>query len=118
MPLFIKMIRQYAHLPLDEPVEYTSASYWVSKEEVVPYKDREVLCITRETSPITCCAGCSPGFSSILIPGFIEKLKYKRREDGLFVSDVEPIEDEDMMEDVRKIIRERYDSIQVEFFCP
>ena len=112
------MIRQYAHLPLDEPIEYPSASYWVSKEEAIPYKGREVLCIFRETSAIICCAGCSPGFSSILIPGFIEKLKYKRREDGLFVSDVEPIEDEDMMEDVRKIVRERYNSIQVEFFCP
>ena len=113
------MASQYIHLPLGEPVEFLSASYWVSQEDKIPYKDEEVLCIVRETSPISCCdGGCSPGFTSILIPGFIKKFKYARGEDGLFVSEVEPVENGNVMEEIRKIVLKKYQSSQVEFFCP
>jgi hypothetical protein len=113
------MIREYAHLPLNQPVESPAASYWVSQEVSIPYNGNEALCIVRETSPIvSCCAGSSCGFRSVLVPGFIKRLRYKTREDGLVVSDIEPIEDEKVMEELRRVIQEKYNSIQVEFFCP
>lgn len=113
------MASQYIHLPLNDPVEFISASYWISQEAKLPYKDEEVLCIVRETSCVSCCDGsCSPGFISLLIPGIIRNYKYKKGEDGLFVSEVDPIEDEGVMEEVRKIALEKYPMTQVEFFCP
>ena len=113
------MTSQYIHLPLGEPVEFLSASYWISQEDKIPYKNKEVLGIIRETSPISCCdGGCSPGIRSVLIPGFIKKFKYIRGKDGLFVSEVEPVEDENVMEEIRKIVLEKYPSSQIEFFCP
>lgn len=113
------MASQYTHLPLGECVEFLSASYWISQEDKVPYKGKEVLCIVRETSPISCCDGCrSPGFMSILIPGFVTRFKYKKRKDGLFVSEVEPIEDEKVIEKIRRVVQEKYKLQQVEFLCP
>ena len=113
------MIREYAHLPLNEPIELPAASYWIAEEISIPYKGNEALCIVRETSPmISCCAGSSPGFRSVLVPGFIKRLRYKTREDGLVVSDIEPIEDEKAMEELKRVIQQKYNLIQVEFFCP
>jgi len=112
------MARQYTHLPLNEPIEFVSASYWISEEDKLPYKDKEVLLIIRETSPISCCGGGSCGFMSILIPGFVNRFKYARGENGQFISEVEPIEDEDVMQEIKKIIQKKYNSPQVEFFCP
>lgn len=113
------MANQYTHLPLNEPVEFVCASYWISGEDRIPYKDKEVLCIVRDTSGINCCGGsCSTGFRSLLLPGFIKNFKYKTREDGLFVSEVECIEDKGEMKEIRQIVLEKYPSSQVEFFCP
>ena len=113
------MIREYAHLPLNEPIELPAASYWVTQEASLPYKDDEALCIVRETSPmLSLCAGSAPGFRSALVPGFIKRLRYKTREDGLVVSDIEPIEDEKVMKELKRVIQEKYSLIQVEFFCP
>ena len=113
------MTSQYTHLPLDEPIEFLSASYWISREDIIPYKGQEVLCVVRETSPMSCCDGCcSTGFISILIPGFIIRFKHKKREDGLFVSEVEPIEDEKTIEEIRRVIKKKYNQPQVEFLCP
>jgi len=114
------MINQYTHLPIGEPVEFLSASYWVVEEDKILYKGEEVLIIVRETSSIiSCCGGgCSPGFTSVLIPGFIKKFKYTKGADGLSISDVEPIEDEETMEAIKKIVLGKYPSSQVEFFCP
>jgi len=112
------MTKQYTHLPLHELIESLSTSYWISQEDKLPYKDEEVLSIVRETSTmLSCCAGSySPGFRSILIPGFIKKFKYTMAEDGLFISEVEPIEEERVKEEVRKIVLEKYPSSQVEFY--
>ena len=109
------MTKQYTHLPLRELREFSSASYWISQEDKIPYKDEEVLSIVRETSTeLGCCAGgYTPGFRSILIPGFIKKFKYTMADDGLFVSEVEPIEDERVKEEIRKIVLEKYPSSQV-----
>jgi len=110
------MSSQYAHLPIGEPVEFISSSYWISQEDKIDYHGREILCIVRETSCITCCDGsyCS-GFVSILVPGFIKKYKYKIREDGLSVSEVESIQDEKLIKEIRKIVLEKYPLAQVEF---
>jgi hypothetical protein len=114
------MTMQHTHLPLGELMEFLSVSYWISQEDKIPYKGKEVLSIVRETSAmLSCCAGgYSPGFRSILIPGFIRKFKYTRGEDGLFISEVEPVEDENVKEEVRKIVLEKYPSSQIEFSCP
>lgn len=113
------MTSTYTHLPLNEPVEFISASYWISDEDKIPYKGREILCIVRETSPINCCDGCcSQGLKSVLIPGLIVRYKYQKREDGLFVSEVDPIEDYTAKEEIKKIVKENYNLSQIEFFCP
>ncbi len=113
------MIKEYVHLPVEEPVEFLSSSYWVTGEEKIPYEDKELLAIIRETSCMSCCDGaCYAPFKSILLPGFIKKYKYRKRDDGLYISEVEPIEDEALMEKIRKIVLIKYPSTQVEFFCP
>ena len=110
---------EFAHLPLQEEMEFLAGSYWISGEDKIPYKGREVLCLVRDAGPFTTCGtgGCRqfPGFRSILIPGFVIRHRYKKNEDGLEISEVEPIRHEDAKKDLGQIVQDRYSTPQIEF---
>ncbi len=111
---------EFAHLPLQEEIEFLAGSYWISEEDKIPYNGREVLCLVRDAGPFISCGtgGCGtqfPGFRSILIPGFVIRHRHKRNEDGLEISEVEPIKDEDTKKDLREIVHQKYGTPQMEF---
>ena len=110
---------EFAHLPLQEEIEFLAGSYWISGEDKIPYKGREVLCLVRDAGPFTSCGagGCRqfPGFRSILIPGFVIRHRYKKNQDGLEISEVETINDEDTKKDLGEIVRVKYGTPQLEF---
>gem|GEM_PF-514087 len=110
---------EFAHLPLQQEIEFLAGSYWISEEEKIPYNGREVLCLVRDAGPFTACGvgGCGqfPGFRSILIPGFVIRHRYKKNEDGLEISEVETINDEDTKKDLREIVHQKYGTPHLEF---
>jgi len=110
---------EYSHLSLNDEVDFFSGAYWISGEDRIPYNGREVLCIIRDTTSFTSCsaAGCGTqfqGFRSILIPGFVTRYRYQKNKDGLEISDVEPIKDEDTRKAIREIVRSKYGTEQIE----
>jgi len=110
---------EFAHLPLQQEIEFLAGSYWISEEEKIPYEGREVLCLVRDASPFTSCGvgGCGQfsGFRSILIPGFVIRHRYKKNEGGLEISEVETINDEDTRKDLQEIVQQKYGTPHLEF---
>ncbi len=91
-----------------------AGSYWISSEDRVALDQREVLCIVRDTDCITSCCGQSEGFRSIGVLGYIRTWQ-GTVEDGVPVSLVEPITDEEQRTRLISMIQKKYPSVQIEF---
>ena len=84
------------------------------KEARLPLQGREVLYVVGYAVIDTSCCGIG-GCAYALVPGFIMDWRYKRNEDGLTVSQVEPIHDEAIQKEVRRLIEREETVRQVSF---
>ena len=104
----------YAHQELNQEITAIGGHYALVKEVRLPFRDRQVLYLVGYgVFDTTCCGvgGCTYG----LVPGFIVDWKCKRNEEGLAVSQVEPIRDEAVQKRVQRLIIERETVQQVRF---
>lgn len=106
--------RTYEHLPLNVPMDMAAGSYWISAEDRVAFRGRELLCIVRDTDCIDSCCGHSEGFRSVGVVGYVVAWR-DRTENGQPVSSVEPIEDETERMEISGILRRTYHIEQIEF---
>jgi hypothetical protein len=104
----------FIHLPLKVPMEMGASSYWISAEERIPFRGREVLCIIRDTDCITSCCGESAGLRSVAVPGYIVDW-HSSSCDGRPVSTLEAVADETERKEVSRLVRQTYHVAQVEF---
>ena len=110
----MKTVKEYSHLPLNMPMDMGAASYWISVEDRLPFRGREVLCVVRDTDCITSCCGQTEGFRSLGVLGYI--VEWRTRIAGrLPVSMVEPITDMSEKEELTRALRQKYRIDQVEF---
>ena len=95
---------EYTHLKLHEDVHAISGYYTPAKEERLKYKGREVLYILGQaTLDSSCCGyGC---WCYTNVPGYVMKWKNKTNENGLPVSEIEPVTDKKEKEEIKKLIR-------------
>jgi hypothetical protein len=98
---------KYTHLELGKDVIFGIAGYYTPQQEVIlPYNGREVLYITGQvTMESSCCS--IPGWAYVLIPGYVINWKNTNNEDGLPVSEVEPIRDHKARADITQAIEAR-----------
>jgi hypothetical protein len=108
---------KYVHYPLNEEVEFLCGSYWIEREERLPYQGGEVLYLVGRTSDITsCCGSCSP-FSFIKVVGKVKKWKYGADERGYAISEIEPIGDEEEQRVLKGILSQHNRDVrQIEFW--
>lgn len=106
---------EYTHLPLNEEVFFLAGSYWIEREERLPYKGEEVLYLIGRTSTITACCGSCPPFNFIKVVGKIKKWRFKEDERGYPVSQIEPITDKSEQEEIREALRV-HNIIRIEFW--
>jgi hypothetical protein len=108
------LIEEYAHQKLNQEVTAIGGTYILVKEVLLPFRGREVLCVVGHAAfDTTCCGpgGCGHAF----VPGFLIHWKGKVNEDGLAVSDVEPVRDESVQAEIRRLIVGREAVHQVQF---
>lgn len=106
---------KYTHLELNRDVFAPSGYYTPQKEVRLKYGGREVLyTVSRAVIESSCCGATS--YSSALVPGYIVRWRAEKNEEGLPVSEVEPITSEKARDDIRKIIRETEHISQTEFW--
>jgi hypothetical protein len=106
---------QYVHMELNRDVPAPSGYYVPRKEARLAYDGRDVLYTINEAVIESSCCGASD-FASALVPGFIVKWRAGTNNNGLSVSEVEPISDEKIRDDIRRIIREVEHVTRVEFW--
>ena len=108
------MVR-YTHLELEQDINTPSGYYTPQKEVRLTYDGREVLyTVSRAVIESSCCGASD--FMSAQVPGYIVRWRGKMNRNGLPVSEVEPITDVQVKDDIRKIIKETEHLNQVEFW--
>lgn len=103
------MIEEFAHFPLNEEIHYSTGYIWKSEESTLRYGNEDVLYFVGNTSAMGgCCAGWYPPHMYIMVVGYLRKWQCRTNENGLPVSEIEPIRDPIIREDLIRILRERY----------
>ena len=106
---------RYTHLELERDIAAPAGYYTPQKEARFKVDGREVLYVISQAVVDASCCGVAD-FAAALVPGYIVRWLASKDKDGLTVSEVEPIRDEPTRELVRKLIRERENLDQVEFW--
>jgi hypothetical protein len=115
------MTREYVHQALNTELPVPSGYYILFKELRLSYDGREVLCITG-VGVLECsaCAGftivAGRGGEYALVPGYIFSWRSGQNEDGLPITEVEPIEDESVKQTIAKAIRDTESIQNIEFW--
>jgi hypothetical protein len=100
----------YIHQDLGQFVTAIGGHYVLVKEVRLPYHGRELLYLVGHAAFDTSC--CGPGGCAYaLVPGFVTNWRNSRTEEGLAVSQVEPVREPDVQSDIRGLI-ERVETIQ------
>jgi hypothetical protein len=109
-----RSITEYVHQGLKQEITAIGGHYVVVKEARLAFTGREVLYTVGIAAFDTTCCGVG-GYAYALVPGFIVHCKDGTTEGGLAVSQVEPIRDEAVQEQVRQLIEETEPVHQVRF---
>ncbi|MBI4303841.1 MAG: hypothetical protein HY665_05840, partial [Chloroflexi bacterium] len=85
----------YTHLELDKDVPTGISGYYTPLNEVrMKYDGREILYVTGKAVVESSCCGAG-SWMYVIVPGFVVNWQHSRNNEGLPVSDVEPIADKD-----------------------
>jgi len=106
--------QDYIHHELNQEISAIGGRYALVKEMRLPFQGREVLYMVGYGAFDTTCCGTG-GCAYALVPGFIIEWKHATNEDGLAVSRVEPMREEAIQKEVRRLIKERETVQQVRF---
>jgi hypothetical protein len=105
---------EYVHQDLNQEVTAIGGHYVLVKEVRLPFHGRELLYLVGHAAFDTTCCGVG-GCAYALVPGFILSWKSRMNKEGLVVSEVEPVHDKGVQEQVRKLIEKKEMVHQVQF---
>ncbi len=107
-------MNNYVHQELNQQVTAIGGHYLLVKEARLPFHGREVLYLVGHAAFDTTCCGTG-GCAYALVPGFIVSWRSGRNEDGLAVSAVQPIDQSDLQEQIRRRLERQEQVHQVIF---
>jgi hypothetical protein len=105
---------EYIHQELNQEVTAIGGRYVLVKEVRLPFRGREVLYLVGHAAFDTACCGAG-GCAYALVPGFIVYWKTGANQGGLAVSQVKPIHDKGVQEQLWELIREEETVHQIRF---
>lgn len=105
----------YTHQPLAEDIISISGHYTVHKEVRHPQGDREVLYIVGRACMDSACCGTG-NWEYGMVPGYIVNWQVRKSDDGLPVTEVEPIGDKQVKADLERHIKETEGVSRVDFW--
>jgi hypothetical protein len=98
---------EHVHQRMGEEIRSIAGYYQVLEEVVVEYEGRDLFYLLEAAVVDTSCCGRG-GMAFITVPGFVKKWKYRVNEEGLFVSEVERVEDEEERKRITRLLRSRH----------
>jgi len=107
------MPREYVH-ELKSVIHSISGSYELEYELTVEMDRKTVLCIIGTGIVDNSCCGVG-GCRFALVPGYVLSLKIYRNDEGLWVSQVESIGDEELRGKITNILKKQELVQQVQF---
>ena len=94
---------EYTHQGLYQQVTAIGGHYVLVKEARLPFHGGEILYLVGHAAFDTTC--CGPGGCAYaLVPGLVRSWQSSRTEEGLAVSQVEPVREPDMQNEIRSLI--------------
>ena len=106
--------REYTH-ELGNRVEFISGWYALESEGLIEVNGRQVLyALGTSVVDSSCCGiwGCQYG----LVLGYVRKYKGRKNAQGMWVSDIEPIEDEEIRRTITAELNQRELITMVQFY--
>jgi hypothetical protein len=107
------MIREYAH-ELNREVRSISGGYELEREEKFEIHGKEVLYVVGNAVVDSSCCGVG-GCRYALVPGYIKRFKARQDEQGLWISEVEPVIDGATRQEITRVLKEKEIVQQVQF---
>ncbi|HSJ56959.1 MAG TPA: hypothetical protein VLC95_07245 [Anaerolineae bacterium] len=105
---------EYVHRPLGQEVTAIGGHYLLVKEVRLAFEGREVLYVVGHAAFDTTCCGVG-GCAYALVPGFVLRWKEKTSQDGPGVSEVEPVRDTRVQQEIEWLIQKQEIVQQVVF---
>jgi len=106
---------EYVHQELGKDVTALAGYYTPLNEHRLEHNGKEVLCVTGLGVIESSCCGTG-GCVYAIVPGYIVSWKFKENDAGLPISEVEPVADKAVRQEIAAILRERECVGNVEFW--
>jgi len=107
------MAKEYVH-DIKREVRSISGWYELEKEVILEVDDQKVLFTVGTGVVDSSCCGVG-GCRFAVVPGYIVKLKDRRNDSGLWISEVNPVTDEEAQSKIKRLIEEKEIVQQVQF---
>jgi hypothetical protein len=107
-------VAEYVHQELNQEIAAIGGYYVLVQESWLPFQGRALLYLIGHAAFETTCCGTG-GCAYALVPGFVLEWKHKRNQEGLAISQVEPIDDSDTQQQVQEVLKDREPVHQVVF---
>ena len=110
------MAHDYVHLARQGEEIGWEIRFYTAAESTFECNGREVLLVEVEAGGCSFCDGSyAHNLTGANIEGYVLKWKYRENEEGLPVSEIEPIRDKDEQKAIVKILKPRYSVSQINF---
>jgi hypothetical protein len=107
------VVKDYTH-ELNEEIRSISGGYELVEEGILEMQGKEVLYVVGNAVIDSSCCGVG-GCRYALVPGYVRKFKTRQNEQGLWVSEVEPIVDRATRQEITQLLKEKEIVQQVQF---
>jgi hypothetical protein len=106
--------KNFVHPELGHEVTAIGGHYVFDKEIRLPFNGRELLYFLGYAVFDFSCCGVG-GCAYVLVAGFVKQWKYKTNQDGFYVSKMNPVRNQLIQKDIRKLIEKKEMVYQVRF---
>jgi hypothetical protein len=106
--------QDFVHPKLGHEVTAIGGHYVFGKEIRLPFNGRELLYFLGYAVLDSACCGVG-GCAYVLVAGFVKQWKYKTNQDGIYISKMNPIRNQLIQKDIRKLIEKKEMVFQVTF---
>jgi len=104
---------EFTHPELGQEIRSLAGYYVPREEQIMPYRDKEVLLLLGDACIDSSCCGCA-SWSYIQVPGFLVRKHVRGGAEKPEVSEVDTIEDKAVRDSLVRSLGEKYPGARVE----
>jgi hypothetical protein len=108
------MTREYSH-ELKREFQSISGKYILEKEVSIEVDGKVLLYVVGNANVDSSCCGVG-GCRYALVPGYVQRIKTRKNDSGLWVSEVEPVVNPKSRKEITQLIKQKEWVTQVQFW--